>query len=125
MDLGAMSVSLSVKDLAVSKAFYEKLGFTQMGGDADQGWLILVNGQKVIGLFCGMFEGNIMTFTPGLEVGGFVEGDWTDVPEIEASLKAQGIEPVESNTAEKGPSGPAHIRLVDPDGNAILIDQHR
>lgn len=125
MDLGAMSVSLSVKDLAVSKAFYEKLGFTQMGGDADQGWLILVNGQKVIGLFQGMFEGNIMTFTPGLGVGGFVEGDWTDVREIEASLKAQGIEPVESNTAEKGPSGPAHIRLVDPDGNAILIDQHR
>ena len=124
MDLGAMSVSLSVKDLAVSRAFYEKLGFAVTGGDASQGWLILVNGQKVIGLFQGMFEGNILTFTPGLEVGGFVEGDWTDVREIEARLKEQGIEPTESNTAEK-PSGPAHIRLVDPDGNAILIDQHR
>lgn len=126
MNLGALSVSLSVKDLAVSRAFYEKLGFAVTGGDAAQGWLILVNEDKVIGLFQGLFEGNILTFTPGLTVKGFVEGDdWTDVREIESRLKDQGIEPVESNTADKGPTGPAHIRLVDPDGNAILIDQHR
>ncbi len=124
MELGAFSVSLSVADLAASRAFYEKLGFTVTGGDADQGWLILVNEPAVIGLFHGMFDGNVLTFNPGLVLGGDQPDDFTDVREIQAALESSGIELTDRVDPEK-PEGPAHIALVDPDGNAILIDQHR
>ena len=121
MELGAFSISLSVKDLAASRAFYEKLGFEVTGGGEDQNYLILVNGPAIIGLFHGMFERNILTFNPGLgqdtkQVEGF-----TDVREIQRELKAGGVELTEE--ADESTSGPAHITLVDPDGNPILIDQ--
>lgn len=124
MELGAFSISLSVKDLAASQAFYEKLGFTETGGNADEGWLIMVNAPAVIGLFSGMFEGNIMTFNPGLVLGPDQPEQFTDVREIQAGLTAAGLELGET-VAEDNPEGPAHITLIDPDGNAILIDQHR
>ena len=123
MQLGNFSTSLSVKDLAASKAFYEKLGFSQMGGEAEQGWLILRNGDCIIGLFQGMFERNMLTFNPGwAQGGGPVDGGFTDVRELEASLKASGIEinkPVDADTA-----GPGSFVITDPDGNPILVDQH-
>ncbi|MGI9599285.1 MAG: VOC family protein [Acidimicrobiales bacterium] len=124
MELGAFSISLTVADLAASKAFYEKLGFTETGGDADQGWLIMVNQPAVIGLFSGMFDKNILTFNPGMVLGDDQPENFTDVREIEAKLTEAGIElheRVDPDNAE----GPAHISLVDPDGNPILIDQHR
>ncbi len=127
MELGAFSISLSVKDLAISQAFYEKLGFEVTGGDADAGWLILVNRPAVIGLFSGMFEGNILTFNPGLVLGpdgAEMPEDFTDVRQIEKALIDAGLE-VDEKVADDNPDGPAHITLVDPDGNAILIDQHR
>ena len=120
MDLGAFSVSLSVQDLAASKAFYEKLGFSQAGGDG-QGYLILSNGTTIIGLFQGMFEGNILTFNPGLDQDKNTVAEFTDVRDIRATLVERGITP----TTDTDPDGvgPAHITLSDPDGNAILIDQ--
>ena len=124
MELGAFSVSLSVKDLAASQAFYEKLGFSVTGGDADQGWLILVNEPAVIGLFSGMFEGNILTFNPGLVLGPDQPEEFTDVREIQSALLEAGIE-LNETVADDNPEGPAHITLTDPDGNNILIDQHR
>lgn len=124
MELGAFSISLSVKDLAASKAFYEKLGFTETGGSADDGWLIMVNPPAVVGLFHGMFEGNIMTFNPGLVLGPEQPEEFTDVRQIQAALQDAGIELGET-VADDNPEGPAHITLIDPDGNAILIDQHR
>lgn len=124
MDLGAFSVSLTVKDLATSRAFYEKLGFVETGGDADSGWLIMVNTPAVIGLFQGMFDGNILTFNPGMVLGPDQPDTFTDVREIETALVAAGLELVE-DTSTNAAEGPAHIRLVDPDGNQILIDQHR
>ena len=124
MELGAFSISLAVKDLAASKAFYETLGFVETGGDAEQGWLIMVNEPAVIGLFQGMFEGNILTFNPGLVLGPDQPETFTDVREIQAALTAAGIELGET-VADDNPEGPAHITLIDPDGNAILIDQHR
>ena len=127
MELGAFSISLSVKDLAASQAFYEKLGFEVTGGDADSGWLILVNRPAVIGLFSGMFEGNILTFNPGLVLGADgaeMPDDFTDVREVQQRLLDAGLELGET-VADDNPEGPAHITLVDPDGNAILIDQHR
>jgi len=124
MELGAFSVSLSVADLEASRAFYEKLGFEVTGGDADQGWLILVNAPAVIGLFHGMFEGNILTFNPGLVLGGEQPDEFNDVREIQQRLLDAGIE-LNDTVADDNPEGPAHITLVDPDGNAILIDQHR
>lgn len=123
MDLGNFSVSLSVKDLAASHAFYEKLGFRQVGGDASQNWLILQNGQATIGLFHGMFEGNILTFNPGWDREGNNVDPFTDVREIQRMLQQRGIEL--SAKADETSTGPAHITLIDPDGNAILIDQHR
>ncbi|TVQ56178.1 MAG: VOC family protein [Phycisphaerales bacterium] len=123
MDLGNFSISLSVKDLAASQAFYEKLGFTQIGGDASQNWLILQNGHATIGLFQGMFEGNILTFNPGWDREGSNVDPFTDVREIQRMLKERGIEL--ASEADTTTTGPAHITLVDPDGNAILIDQHR
>lgn len=124
MELGAFSISLSVKDLAASQAFYEKLGFVETGGNADEGWLILVNEPAVIGLFHGMFEGNILTFNPGLVLGGEQPEEFTDVRDIATALTASGIELGETVPADNA-EGPAHITLVDPDGNAIMIDQHR
>ena len=120
MDLGAFSVSLSVKDLQVAKAFYEKLGFCRAGGDGT-GYLIMVNGSATIGLFQGMFEGNILTFNPGLRPDGSQLDEFTDVREIRESLVAGGVE-MTTDTDPDG-TGPAHIAFRDPDGNAILIDQ--
>ncbi|MBX3727455.1 MAG: VOC family protein [Xanthomonadales bacterium] len=122
MDLGAFSVSLAVKDLAASRTFYEKLGFSTLGGDAAQGWLILRNGSTVIGLFQGMFEGNILTFNPGWDQEARAIGEFTDVREIQARLDAAGI--AIDTRADPDGSGPAHIVLKDPDGNAIMFDQH-
>ncbi|MBV2129299.1 VOC family protein [Arsukibacterium indicum] len=123
MELGAFSVSLAVKDIAASKAFYEKLGFSTMGGDQAQGWLILKNGSTVIGLFQGMFDKNILTFNPGWDQNARNLDDFTDVREIQSQLQAQGITLLK--TADEEGSGPAHIVLEDPDGNQIMLDQHR
>lgn len=135
MDLGAFSVSLAVKDIAASRAFYEKLGFTRMDGDTkrsgdiDQNWLILKNGAHVIkqsgviGLFQGMFEQNILTFNPGWDQGGNPVDPFTDVRELQRRLQAHGIEFAEE--ADESPTGPASFLIVDPDGNPILVDQHR
>jgi lactoylglutathione lyase len=122
MRLGAFSVSLSVKDLAASRAFYEKLGFTACGGDADQAWLILRNGKTVIGLFQGMFEKNILTFNPGWDENAQALESFTDVRDLQKQLKANGVR-LESE-ADKTSSGPASFTLLDPDGNPVLIDQH-
>ena len=121
MKLGAFSISLAVKDLAASKAFYEKLGFSKLGGDVDQNWLILKNDHTVIGLFQGMFEKNTLTFNPGWDQGAHSIDDFTDVREIQAALKAAGLETGDDIESE---NGPAHMMLTDPDGNTILIDQH-
>ena len=115
-------MSLAVADLEVSRAFYEKLGFSVTGGEADDGWLIMINGTTIIGLFSGMFEQNILTFNPGLGNDTKPVSPFTDVREIEAHLKEAGIEIDEAVPADN-PEGAAHIRLTDPDGNAILIDQ--
>jgi len=123
MNLGAFSLSLAVKDLAASKAFYEKLGFTKKGGDESQNWLVLKNGKHVIGLFQGMFENNIMTFNPGWDQEGKETGTFTDVREIQSELKAKGVELIAE--ADATTKGPAHVILHDPDGNQIMIDQHR
>ncbi len=123
MQLGAFSVSLSVKNLAESQAFYEKLGFQTMGGVPDQNWVILKNGDHVIGLFEGMFEGNILTFNPGWDQNASELESFTDVREIQQQLKAAGV--TLSSEADESSSGPASITLTDPDGNNILIDQHR
>jgi lactoylglutathione lyase len=122
MDLGAFSVSLSVKDLEASRRFYEKLGFQAMGGDPAQGWLILNNGDKVIGLFHGMFERNTLTFNPGWDQGANAVGSFTDVRELQRRLKEQGVEFV-LEVDESG-SGPGSFIVSDPDGNPILVDQH-
>ena len=123
MDLGAFSISLAVKDLAASSDFYEKLGFKVVGGDAQQNWLIMKNGDKVLGLFQGMFKENIMTFNPGWDQSGDDLDTFADVREIQRELKEQGIK-LESE-ADDSTTGPASIMLTDPDGNQILIDQHR
>ena len=122
MDLGAFSVSLAVKDLAASIAFYEKLGFKPMGGG--ETWKILVNGSSVIGVFEGMFEENILTFNPGWKQDASAKDPFMDIREIERKLEAVGIEKVSTNTAD-AQSGPAHVIIKDPDGNTIMLDQHR
>jgi catechol 2,3-dioxygenase-like lactoylglutathione lyase family enzyme len=122
MKLGAFSVSLSVKDLEASKSFYEKLGFSVFGGDATQNWLIMKNGDHVIGLFQGMFEGNILTFNPGWDQNANTLESFTDVRELQRELKVQGIPIVDE--ADETTAGPTSFVIVDPDGNAILIDQH-
>lgn len=123
MHLGAFSISLAVKDIHKSLAFYEQLGFTTFGGDIAQKWLILKNGDTLIGLFEGMFEGNLLTFNPGWDQNAQKLDAFDDIRQIQAHLKANGI----ALSAEADPegSGPAHISLTDPDGNNILIDQHR
>ena len=122
MDLGNFSVSLAVADLAASRAFYEKLGFAAIGGDADQGWLIMKCPSCVIGLFQGMFEKNTLTFNPGWDADGQPLANFTDVRDIQKSLKADGV-PFASE-ADETTSGPASCMVFDPDGNPILIDQH-
>jgi catechol 2,3-dioxygenase-like lactoylglutathione lyase family enzyme len=123
MDLGAFSVSLAVDDLEASRDFYSKLGFEQIGGDAEQNWLILKNGDHVIGLFHGMFDKNVLTFNPGWDQQGQETATFTDVREIQNALKESGI--TLASEAEPDSQGPASIMLMDPDGNPILIDQHR
>ncbi|MBX3142897.1 MAG: VOC family protein [Trueperaceae bacterium] len=122
MELGAFSVSLTVKDIGVSRAFYEKLGFTTMGGDQSQGWLILKSDTTVIGLFQGMFDKNILTFNPGWDQQAQALPSFRDVREIQKALDAQGVEI--TVRADPDTSGPAHIVLNDPDGNVIMFDQH-
>ena len=123
MKLGAFSISLAVKDIAASRAFYEKLGFTQFGGNQDQRWLIMKNDTTLIGLFQGMFEKNMLTFNPGWDSDAKAVAEFDDVREIQKRLKASDITPV--SEADDSTTGPAHIVVVDPDGNQILIDQHR
>ncbi|MGQ0641587.1 MAG: VOC family protein [Gemmatimonadaceae bacterium] len=122
MQLGAFSISLAVKDLAASQAFYEKFGFKTLGGDAAQGWLILKNGDIVIGLFKGMFEKNMLTFNPGWDQSAQKLGSFTDVRELQRQLKAQGVQLL--SEADESTTGPASLMAVDPDGNPILVDQH-
>ena len=122
MELGNFSVSLSVRDIDTSKAFYEKLGFRQIGGDVAQRWVIMKNGSTNIGLFQGMFERNALTFNPGWDSNGQNLEGFEDVRAIQRRLRDAGIEvgaPIESA------AGPAHFAVTDPDGNPILFDQHR
>lgn len=120
LDLGAFSVSLSVADLESSRGFYEKLGFEVTGGAAEHHYLVLKNGETTIGLFQGMFEGNILTFNPGLTNRMERLESYTDVRTLQASLEADGVA---LHTRAEGESGPASITLSDPDGNTVLIDQ--
>ena len=122
MELGNFSVSLAVKDLAASRAFYETLGFKTFGGDAEQGWLILQNGTATIGLFQGMFERNILTFNPGWNAKAETLETFTDVRELQKRLLAAGLEL--QVKADEESTGPASFVLSDPDGNQILVDQH-
>ena len=122
MDLGTFSVSLAVKNLEASRAFYEKFGFTVFGGNQSQNWLILKNGDHIIGLFQGMFEKNILTFNPGWDSGAQKLASFTDVRELQRRLKAQGVQLVQE--ADESTTGPASFVAVDPDGNPIVVDQH-
>ena len=123
MKLGAFSISLSVQDIHASKQFYENLGFSVFGGNIDQKWLIMKNGNALIGLFQGMFEKNIITFNPGWDENAQNMDEFDDVRTIQKQLKEKGIK-LESEAAENT-SGPASFVLTDPDGNSILVDQHR
>lgn len=122
MNLGAFSVSLAVKDIHASKAFYEKLGFKEFGGDISQNWLILKNGTHLLGLFQGMFEKNTLTFNPGWDQEAQTLASFDDVREIQRHLTEQGVEI--ASKADESSKGPASIMVVDPDGNPVLIDQH-
>jgi len=122
MELGSFSVSLSVKDLAASRTFYEALGFTSFHGDAAQGWLILRNGDAVIGLFQGMFEGNLLTFNPGWDQNAQPVERFTDIREIQRRLRDAGV--AFEQEADESTTGPASFFITDPDGNRILVDQH-
>ena len=122
MDLGAFSVSLAVKDIQASKAFYEKLGFEVFAGELAQKWLIMKNGQHAIGLFEGMFEKNMLTFNPGWNQDATEKETFTDVRNLQRQLKTEGI--TLQTEADESTTGPASFMLLDPDGNPILIDQH-
>jgi catechol 2,3-dioxygenase-like lactoylglutathione lyase family enzyme len=122
MELGAFSVSLTVKDIAVSRDFYEKLGFTAFGGDITQNWLIMKNGPHVIGLFQDMFPANILTFNPGWDGEANPLEDFTDIRELQRNLKASGV--VLLQEVDESTTGPGSIMMMDPDGNSILLDQH-
>lgn len=123
MELGAFSVSLAVKDLDASRAFYEKLGFEPVGGEASENWLIVRNGTTTIGLFQGMFDRNILTFNPGWAADPEKHPkDFQDVREIQRELESRGVEL--ASQADEATSGPASLTLLDPDGNSILVDQH-
>lgn len=123
MNLGAFSISLSVKDLLVSKAFYENLGFEVLGGAVEKNYLIMKSNNALIGLFQGMFEGNILTFNPGWDENGKPFDPFDDIREIEGQLKEKGVKL--DSQIEKDTKGPASLILKDPDGNVIFIDQHR
>ena len=123
MDLGAFSISLAVKDIALSRAFYEKLGFTVFGGQQEKNWLIMKNGEHIIGLFQGMFAKNMLTFNPGWDQNASNLAAFQDVRDIQRQLKQQGLH-LESQ-ADENSTGPASLIITDPDGNPILIDQHR
>jgi len=123
MKLGAFSISLNVKDLATSKEFYEKFGFSDMGGSMDMNYLIMKNGNAIIGLFQGMFENNILTFNPGWDENAANVENFNDIREIQEHLISEGVETgpkIDSTT-----TGPASMMITDPDGNVILLDQHR
>lgn len=122
MQLGHFSLSLAVQDLAASRDFYAKLGFEVFGGDADQGWLILRNGDTVLGLFQGMFDRNILTFNPGWDADAKTLESFEDVRALQARLKEQGVE--FQSEADPNGEGPASFVVSDPDGNPILVDQH-
>jgi lactoylglutathione lyase len=122
MDLGTLSLSLAVKEIEVSRAFYENLGFITVGGDASQNWLIIRNNQHTIGLFQGIFEKNVMTFNPGWDAQCEPLESFTDIREIQKRLKASGVDLLEE--VDESTIGPASCMLFDPDGNPILIDQH-
>src|SRR5688572_26274414 len=122
MQLGTFSVSLAVQDIEASRLFYEKLGFTAFTGDQSQNWLIMKNGDHVIGLFQGMFEKNMLTFNPGWDSNGTTLASFTDVRELQRQLKAQGVTLM--SEADENTTGPASFMAVDPDGNPILVDQH-
>jgi catechol 2,3-dioxygenase-like lactoylglutathione lyase family enzyme len=123
MELGAFSISLAVSDIAASKAFYEKLGFSVFGGNQEQHWLIMKNGETLVGLFQGMFDKNILTFNPGWDSNAQPLPTFTDVRELQRQLKAQGV--TFASEADESTSGPASFVVVDPDGNPVLVDQHR
>ena len=122
MQLGAFSISLAVKDIAASLAFYQKLGFEIFGGDIAQNWLILKNGDAIIGLFQGMFEKNILTFNPGWDSNAQQVDGFTDIRELQRRLRAQGVD--FQSEADESTTGPASFTLLDPDGNPVLVDQH-
>jgi catechol 2,3-dioxygenase-like lactoylglutathione lyase family enzyme len=122
MKLGAFSISLAVKDLNISKDFYEKLGFNVFAGDLKMNYFIMKNGNALVGLFQGMFEDNILTFNPGWDENAKVLDTFDDVRKIQAELKSKNLELVSEADAQT--TGPASILLTDPDGNSILIDQH-
>jgi len=122
MELGAFSISLAVQDIEKSKVFYQNIGFAVIGGDQTQNWLILKNGDHVIGLFQGMFEGNIMTFNPGWDQNCKTLDSYHDVRELLSVFKAQGVDIIDQSINAE--SGPASFSFKDPDGNSILIDQH-
>lgn len=123
MELGAFSVSLAVKDLAASRSFYEALGFQKTGGDSDQGWLILKNGTALIGLFQGMFEKNILTFNPGWNNDAESVDPFTDIRDLQKTLRERGV--AFESEADETSEGPASFVVLDPDGNPVLVDQHR
>lgn len=123
MQLGAFSISLTVKDIHASKDFYEKIGFETLGGDIEQKWLILKNGSTVIGLFQGMFVKNMLTFNPGWDENAQNLEAFTDIREIQKTLKAKGV--AFTSEADETSAGPASFTIEDPDGNPILFDQHR
>jgi catechol 2,3-dioxygenase-like lactoylglutathione lyase family enzyme len=122
MKLGAFSISLAVKNIEASRAFYEKFGFKVFGGDASQNWLILKNGDHAIGLFQGMFEKNTLTFNPGWDSNASKLDTFTDIRALQRQLKAQGVQLM--TEADETTTGPASFVAVDPDGNPILVDQH-
>ena len=122
MKLGAFSVSLTVKDIKMSKLFYEQLGFTEFGGDIEQNWIIMKNGAATIGLFQGMFDQNILTFNPGWDNNANKLESFTDVRDVQKTLKSKGFTMI--TEADENTSGPASFVIVDPDGNPILVDQH-
>ena len=122
MRLGNFSISLAVKDIAASRAFYEKLGFRQTSGDQSKNWLVLMNENTTIGLFQGMFDKNMLTFNPGWDRTKATLPDFDDVRDIQRTLKSRGL--VLTTSADEASTGPAYLMLVDPDGNPILVDQH-
>ncbi len=122
MQLGTFSLSLAVKNITTSLAFYQALGFRQIGGEIDQNWVIVQNGDTVIGLFQGMFERNMMTFNPGWTAPGVSAEDFDDIRQIQGMLQEAGITP--TRPAAPDGKGPDHLLITDPDGNTIMLDQH-